>query len=144
MIKIVSQVSKQAFTAYGVCELWKQELSTLIAIISRSASSGFSANYTIDQPGRFLFGKFQEEAPLACYWLRPCIIVCCRWIVCCCLFSWLWSASVSVSQWGNAILVSVAAWSPWNVIRLALSSREPWMVCIPTHYIDWLIFIKSI
>jgi len=31
-------------------------------IISRSASSWFSANYTIDQPGRFLFGKFREEA----------------------------------------------------------------------------------
>jgi len=53
MSKIVSQVSKQASTAYGVCEVWKQELSTLIAIISRSASSWFSANYTIDQPGRF-------------------------------------------------------------------------------------------
>jgi len=26
------------------------------------ASSWFSANYAIDQPGRFLFGKFQEEA----------------------------------------------------------------------------------
>ena len=47
---------------YGVYEVWKQELSTLIAIISGSASSRFSANYTIDQPGRFLFGKFQEEA----------------------------------------------------------------------------------
>jgi len=56
------QVSKQASTAYGVCEVWKQELSTLIAIISRSAFSWFSANYTIDQPGRFFFGKFQEEA----------------------------------------------------------------------------------
>jgi len=56
------QVNKQASTAYGVCEVWKQELSTLIDIISRSASSCFSANYTIDQPGRFLFGKFQEEA----------------------------------------------------------------------------------
>jgi len=29
-----------------------------------SASSWFSANYPIDQPGRFLFGKFQEEAIL--------------------------------------------------------------------------------
>ena len=29
----------------------------------RSASSWFSANYTIDQPGRFLFCKIQEEAP---------------------------------------------------------------------------------
>jgi len=56
------QVSKQASNAYGVCEVWKQELSTLIAIISRSASSWFSANYTIDQPGRFLSGKFQKEA----------------------------------------------------------------------------------
>ena len=64
----VLQVSKQASTAYGVCEVWKHKLSTLIAIISRSASSWFSANYTIDQAGRFLFGKFQEEA---CYWLRP-------------------------------------------------------------------------
>ena len=27
--------------------------------------------YSFDQPGRFLFGKFQEEA---CYWLRPCPI----------------------------------------------------------------------
>jgi len=70
MIKIVLQVSKQASTAYGVCELWKQELSTLFAIISRFASSWFSANYTIDQPGRFLFGKSQEEA-IACYLLRP-------------------------------------------------------------------------
>jgi len=58
----VLQVSKQASTAYGVCEVWKQERSTLIAIISRSVSSWFSANYTIDQPGRFLFGKYQEEA----------------------------------------------------------------------------------
>ena len=49
MIKIVLQVSKQASTAYGVCEVWKQELSTLIVIISRSASSWFSANYTTDQ-----------------------------------------------------------------------------------------------
>jgi len=56
------QVSKQVSTAYGVCEVWKQELSTLIAIISRSTSSWFSANYIIDQLGRFLFGKFQEEA----------------------------------------------------------------------------------
>ena len=55
-------VSKQASTAYDVCEVWKQELSTLIVVISRSAFSWFSANYTIDQPGRFLFGKFQEEA----------------------------------------------------------------------------------
>jgi len=53
MIEIVLQVSKQAFTAYGVCEVWKQELSTLIAIISQSASSWFSANYTINQPGLF-------------------------------------------------------------------------------------------
>ena len=58
----VLQVSKQATTVYGVCEVWKQELSTLIAIISRSASSWFSANYTINQPDRFLFGKFQVEA----------------------------------------------------------------------------------
>ena len=63
------QVSKQVSTAYGVCEVWKQELSTLIAIISRSASSWFSANYTIDQPGRFLFGKFQEEAIASFYLL---------------------------------------------------------------------------
>jgi len=57
----VLQISKQVSTAYGVCEVWKQELSTLIAIISRSVSSWFSANYTIDQPDRFLFGNFQEE-----------------------------------------------------------------------------------
>jgi len=62
MIKIVLQVSKQTSTAYGVCKVWKQELSTLIAIISRSVSSWFSANYTIDQPGRFSFGKLEEEA----------------------------------------------------------------------------------
>ena len=55
-------VSKQAFTAYGVCEVQVQELSTLIAIIFRSVSSWFSANYTTAQPGRFLFGKLQEEA----------------------------------------------------------------------------------
>ena len=57
------QVNKQASAAYGVGgEVWKQELSTLIDIISWSASSWFSANYTIDQPGRFLFDKFQEKA----------------------------------------------------------------------------------
>ena len=66
MIKIVLQVSMQASTAYGVCEVWKQELSTLIAIISRSASSWFSANYTTDQPGRFVIGKFQQEAIACC------------------------------------------------------------------------------
>ena len=55
-------MSKQASTTYGVCKVWKQELSTLIAIIFRSASSWFSANYTIEHPGRFLFGKFQEES----------------------------------------------------------------------------------
>jgi len=55
-------VSKQASTAYGVREAWKQELSTLIAIISRSASSWFPANYTVDQPGSFLIGKLQDEA----------------------------------------------------------------------------------
>ena len=58
IFRTVLPVRKQASTAYGVCEVWKQELSTLIAIISRSASSWFSANYT----GRFLFGEFQEEA----------------------------------------------------------------------------------
>jgi len=45
-------VSKQALAVYGVCEVWKQELCTLIAIISGSAFSWFSANYTIDEPGR--------------------------------------------------------------------------------------------
>ena len=49
----VLQVSKQASTAYGVCEVWKQELSTVIAITSQSVFYWFSANYTIDQPGRF-------------------------------------------------------------------------------------------
>ena len=61
--KTVFQVSKQASTAYGVCEVWKQELSTLIAIISLSASSWFSANYTISL---VVFGKFQEEAIASC------------------------------------------------------------------------------
>ena len=28
------------------------------------------ANYTIDQPGRFLFGKFQEEATAS-----PCLLL---------------------------------------------------------------------
>ena len=55
------QVSKQASTAYGVCEVWKQELSTLIAIISWSASSWFSANYTINQPGRFFIWQIPRE-----------------------------------------------------------------------------------
>ena len=73
------QVSKQASTAYGVCEVWKQELSTLIAIISRSASSWFSANYTIDQPGRYLFGRFQEEAiAFSCLLLATPMVVRCQ------------------------------------------------------------------
>ena len=79
MIEIVLQVSKQAFTAYGVCEVWKQELSTLIAIISRSASSWFSANYTIDQPGRFLFGKFQEDVHTADKTKQDSLVLTCRW-----------------------------------------------------------------
>jgi len=70
------QVSKQASAVYGVCEVWKQELPTLIVIISGSASSWFSTNYTIDKPGRFLFGKFQEEAiAFSCLLLAPPVIV---------------------------------------------------------------------
>jgi len=71
----VLQVSKQASTAYGVCEVWKQELSTLITIISQSASFWFSANHTIDQPGRFLFGKFQEEAIILAGLLPQALVI---------------------------------------------------------------------
>jgi len=41
MIKIVLQVSEQASIAHGVCEVWKQELYTLIAIISGLPPLGF-------------------------------------------------------------------------------------------------------
>jgi len=38
---LVLQVSKQASTAYSVCEVWKQELSTLIAITAGLLPLGF-------------------------------------------------------------------------------------------------------
>jgi len=78
------QVSKQASTANSVCEVWKQELSTLIAISLLIASSWFSANYTIDQPGRFFYlanSNRRQLPPIACYWLRPCVMWCNRTVL---------------------------------------------------------------
>jgi len=65
----VLQESKQASTAYGVCEVWKQERSTLICLLLVFCKLHNWSAWSF-------FGKFQEEA---CYWLRPCISVGCQY-----------------------------------------------------------------
>ena len=73
----VLQVSKQASTAYGVCEVWKQELSTLIAISYPGLLPlGFLQTTQLISLVVFYLANSERRQlpPLACYWLRLCLM----------------------------------------------------------------------
>jgi len=76
--------------------------------LSRSVSSWFSANYTIDQPGRFFY--LANSKRRQCYWLRPCcrllqhvlILFYCTWNLTCNEIN----AAINKTEWNVYIIAA--------------------------------------